>query len=104
MKSKIFLNKNNSSSTPGASDGDQVSFRSVLIKSMDERDYNSTASQSVVIYNVKESNDDGKVVTDLMNKLNVPSSYVKRSTRLGRKRTLPESLPKRNYLFRQTET
>ena len=40
---------------------------------------------------MKESNDDVKVVTDLMNKLKLPSSYVKRSTRLGRKGTLPES-------------
>ena len=52
---------------------------------MDERDYDSTTSQSVVLYNVKETNDDVKVVTDLMNKLKVPSSYIKHSTRLEKK-------------------
>ena len=56
----------------------------MLRKSLEERDHNAIASKSVVFY-VVESNDDNEAVSDLMTALKIPQSYVKRSTRLGRK-------------------
>ena len=62
-----------------------MTFDSMLKKSLEERDHDALASKSVVFYNVVESNDDNEAVSGLMTTLEIPQSYVKRSTRLRRK-------------------
>ena len=57
----------------------------MLRMSLEERDHDAAASKSVVFYNFMENNDDNEAVSDLMTTLKIPQSYVKRSTRLGRK-------------------
>ena len=62
-----------------------MTFDSMLRKSPEERDHDASASKSVGFSSVVYSNDDNEVVSDLMTTLKIPQSYVKRSTRFGRK-------------------
>ena len=72
-----------------------MTFDSMLRKSLEERDHDAIASKSVVFYNVVESNDDKEAVSDLMTTSKTPQRHVKRSTRLGRKSaTIPPPRPR----------
>ena len=84
----VLVNKfDNPSPHPEASckNDNYMTFDSMLRKSIEERDHDAFASKSVVFYNVVESKDDNDAVSDLMTTLKITQSYVKRSTRLGRK-------------------
>ena len=73
-----------------------ITFDSMLRKSLEEHDHDAIASKCVVFYNVVESNDDNEAVSNLMTTLKIPQSSVKRSTQLGRKSAAnlpPRQLP-----------
>ena len=86
-------NQNNYTSTFTSSS----CWSDVVKKSLDEHDYNVAASQTVVLYNVKEGNLDNATeheTSEILNSIQISPNIVVNSSRLGKKRPDPAAKPR----------
>ena len=73
------------------------SWSDVVKKSLDEHDYDVAASQTVVLYNVKEGNLDNATeheTSEILNSIQISPNIVVNSSRLGKKRPDPGAKPR----------